>query len=110
MVTDGGGYTLYPIKAGLRTGKPTPKQSPSNSCCTTARVSDSDSCAEVGMQLAVPRTSAHFASMLKQFGKRYFKVVPGVYGDRPGDYRSYAMSSFGKDAAKVILIRVHLLL
>ena len=66
-----------------------------------ARVSDGDSCADVGMQLAVPRTSAHFASMLKQFGKKFFKVVPGVYGDRPGDYSKYAMSSTGKDAETV---------
>jgi hypothetical protein len=65
MVTDGGGYTLYPVTNGLRTGKNT----------------DPNSCNAIGMQMAVPRSEGHFRSMLAEFGEDYFHIVPGVYSN-----------------------------
>ena len=50
MATDGGGYTVAPVRDGL----------------TTRKVSDADSCAAVGMQLVVPRTRAHLVSLLRR--------------------------------------------
>jgi len=63
MESDGGGYTMLPITNGLLTSKNT----------------EPNSCARFGMQMAVPRSKAHFRAMLLAFGRKYFKVVPGVY-------------------------------
>ena len=84
MESDGGGYTMLPITNGLLTSKNT----------------EPNSCARFGMQMAVPRSKAHFRAMLLAFGRKYFKVVPGVYGVAAGDYRSFAMNSKTPQVAK----------
>merc|ERR1712046_264027 len=65
----------------------------------TSKISDSDSCRELGLQLVIPRTEAHFAAMIRQFGPKYFSIVPGIYGLKPGDYSSKPMNSEDLDAA-----------
>jgi hypothetical protein len=77
MQTDGGGYTMYAVRNGPRTSK----------------ASDPNGCAAIGMQIAVPRTENHFASMISKFGRDYFKFVPGIVGEEQGDYRAHAMKS-----------------
>jgi len=77
MVTDGGGYTMYPVRNGAKTRKQ----------------SDDDDCAAVGMQIAVPRTEGHFSSMIAKYGRDYFRFVPGIVGMEEGDYTAYAMKS-----------------
>jgi hypothetical protein len=63
MVTDGGGYTVLPVSGGL----------------VTSRFGQADSCARVGMRLLVPRTQGHFAAVLRKYGRRFLRVVPGVF-------------------------------
>ena len=78
MTTDGGGYTMVPVDSGIR----------------TSRVSDMDSCREMGLQMIVPRTRAHWVSMLGRFGQSYFNTIPGI--SKPfdgGNYTGFAMKS-----------------
>ena len=84
MESDGGiGYTMLPIANGVLTSKYT----------------DPTSCARFGMQMVVPRSKAHFEAMLVAFGHKYFKVVPGVYGAKAGDYRRFSMNSNTKQVS-----------
>ena len=71
MVTDGGGYTLHPVV----NGKP------------ITRYTDAGDCEAVGMQVVVPRTAAHFKSMIEKYNthnRNFFGFVPGVYGIENG--------------------------
>jgi hypothetical protein len=77
MTTDGGGYTLLPVKGGI----------------STKRYDEANSCAGVGMSIAVARTQNHLKSMYSTFGAGYLKTVPGVYGLAAGDYSGCAMNS-----------------
>jgi hypothetical protein len=78
MDTDGGGYDYYPVLAGRR----------------TYRSSDPNSCQDVGLQMVVPRTKAHWAAMLNRYGHTYFSVLPGISKSRNGgNYTSYAFNS-----------------
>ena len=72
MVSDGGGYTLYPIQHGI----------------ATARISDANSCQKLGLQMVVPRTDEHLRSMVARFGMRYFNAVPGIFGVASGSAAS----------------------
>jgi hypothetical protein len=77
MLTDGGGYTMYPVTGGIR----------------TSRASDLDSCAHVGMQMVIPRTEGHFDAMLREFGTDYFQIVPGIIGSSDASMAGKAMKS-----------------
>ena len=77
MDTDGGGYTVYAVRGG------TP----------TAKISDANTCQDYGLQLAVPRTAPHLRSLIKTFGKRFFKVLPAVYGLSNGNFSALAFNS-----------------
>ena len=62
--TDGGGYDTLPVKGGR----------------TTCRRTDSNSCPP-GMNIWVPRTKAHWKSVLAQYGKYGGLMhVAGIYG------------------------------
>ncbi len=79
MSTDGGGYTTYGVTGGA----------------STCRYTDANSCPS-GMNLAVPRTQAHFSAMVGRYGSSYFSILPGIY--KPGSGGSYtycAMRSGG---------------
>ena len=62
MQTDGGGYTHLAVKDGL----------------ATRRSTDANDCKALGLDMVVPRTEAHLASMVAHFGAEYFKVIPGI--------------------------------
>ncbi len=83
MTTDGGGYTMYAVAAGIATYK----------------ASDNDSCKELGMQMVVPRTEAHWAAMITVYGASYFGTIPGIYNpsSNPGSYTNCAMNSYSTD-------------
>eukprot|EP00937_MAST-01D_sp_MAST-1D-sp2_P008136 g8136.t1 len=80
METDDGGYTMYAVKDGKR----------------TYSHNDSNTCEDMGMQMVVPRTEAHFRFMLDpdgEFGPTYFAHVPGVYGTAPKNLTGSPMRS-----------------
>lgn len=78
METDGGGYTFHTIDEGIDTSNHTAP----------------NSCHEVGMNIVVPRSKAHWESMLNLTGVEYFSLVPGIYKPSSGgDYGTYAMNS-----------------
>ena len=77
MTTDGGGYTIYAVANAIE----------------TSRYDQRNSCTEVGLQLAVPRTKAHLEAMFARYGASFFHTVPGVYGIAAGDYTNCAMNS-----------------
>ena len=77
MLSDGGGYTMYPVLNGKR----------------ISRYDDPSSCDELGLQVVVPRTETHFERMVQEFGRDYFRFVPGVYGNQAADLSAYAMKS-----------------
>ena len=77
MTTDGGGYTVYAVRGG------TP----------TAKISDANTCQDYGLQLAVPRTAPHLRALVKTFGRRFFKVLPGVYGLSSGNFSALPFNS-----------------
>lgn len=52
----------------------------------TEQVNDPDSCTALGLQMAVPRTPAHLAAMVRQHGTKFFSTVPGVFGIKVGSY------------------------
>ena len=60
MSTDGGGYTYFPVAAGLK----------------TARHTDANTCQQYGMDLAVPRTARHLKSMYDRYGSSYLTIMP----------------------------------
>jgi hypothetical protein len=86
MTTDGGGYTIVPVRGGL----------------PTSSYTQHNTCEAMGLQLAIPRTKNHLAVMLKgdydkvihpqntahsssssRAGVRYMRrVLPGVLADR----------------------------
>jgi hypothetical protein len=73
MVTDGGGYTLLPVTAGI----------------SVARIDQENSCTKMGLQLMVWRSKAHQTATLQGpwlpsgDAFSYFKAVPGVVSLRP---------------------------
>ena len=67
MASDGGGYTALRIVDGNR----------------TCRASDRDSCQALGMGVAVPRTRAHFETMVRRFGAAAFAAAAGVSKPTP---------------------------
>jgi len=77
--TDGGGYTYYAVENGK----------------ATSGKQDANSCEDHGLQIAVPRSNSHFASMISLFSpSKYFVVVPGVYGSESSmDPTKHAMNS-----------------
>ena len=77
MVSDGGGYTLYPVRAGKR----------------ISRYDELSTCDEKGLQVVVPRTKTHFERMVQAFGTEFFRFVPGIYGTEARDLSAYAMKS-----------------
>jgi hypothetical protein len=78
METDGGGYTLRPIEFGIETSNHT----------------GPNSCQEIGMDIVVPRSEAHWKRMVNATGLEYFSLVPGIYKPSSGgDYGTYAMNS-----------------
>jgi hypothetical protein len=82
MVTDGGGYTFYPVDAGVE----------------TRRSTDWDSCKAVGLKMVVPRTKEHLDFMVGKYGTGYFAVVPGI--SKPtsgGSYSKVAMRNLYGD-------------
>lgn len=79
MTTDGGGYTYYPITGGT----------------STCRFDAANSCTALGMNLAIPRSKAHFKAMVARYGSAYFAVLPGVYSTASGNYTNCAMKSGG---------------
>jgi hypothetical protein len=84
MHTDGGGYTEFAVSSGLR----------------TAGAADADTCKQLGLQLVVPRTAAHFAAMLQRHGTGFFSIVPGIVGTSAAAATSvFATSAMSSDAA-----------
>lgn len=83
MVTDGGGYTLYPVTNGK----------------SVSRADQENSCTDLGLQLMVWRTRGHQIASLKapwlqgESGQSYFRVVPGVVGVKTGSFTNVAMNS-----------------
>lgn len=77
MTTDGGGYTSYVVSGGISTSKRT----------------DANSCAALGLGLAVPRTNAHLHALVAKYGISYFKTAPGIYGTAAGNFSTCAMNS-----------------
>ena len=78
MTTDGGGYDYYPISSGIR----------------SYRSTDGNSCKDIGMDIVVPRTKAHWSAMLSRYGASYFQIIPGVVKPSSGgNYTGYAMKS-----------------
>ena len=78
METDGGGYTMYAVDYGIE----------------TSNHSAPNSCHDVGMDIVVPRSKAHWVSLLNSTGESYFSLVPGIYKPSSGgDYSTMAMNS-----------------
>jgi hypothetical protein len=78
METDGGGYTSVAVDDGLE----------------TFRSTDANSCHALGMDIVVPRTRAHWASLLAQYDTTYFSIVPGISKPAPGgNFTTIAMNS-----------------
>ena len=76
METDGGGYDSYLVTGGAH----------------TSRNTDFNSC-PWGMDIVVPRTQAHWDSLIATHGASNFHFVPGIFGSVPGDYTSDVMNS-----------------
>jgi hypothetical protein len=67
---------------------------PGQPCIETFRATDHDTCKQFGMSMVVPRSRAHWASLVQRFGSAYFDTIPGVYKPSDGgDYGSVAMNS-----------------
>lgn len=62
METDGGGYTTLAIDEGAR----------------TVRSTDPNDCHDFGMDIVIPRSRAHWASLLALYDTTYFTTVPGI--------------------------------
>jgi len=77
MTTDGGGYTSYKIDAGVDTN----------------RFDLPNSCTNIGLKIAIPRTQAHLNALVAKYTTTYFKTIPGVYGLAAGNYTGCAMNS-----------------
>ncbi|MBT9556815.1 MAG: hypothetical protein IV100_12345, partial [Myxococcales bacterium] len=75
MTTEGGGYTYFPVASGK----------------SSSRYTDDDTCKDYGLAMAVPRSQAHWTSMVGFFGTTYFNVAPGIYGTAAGNYTNCAM-------------------
>ena len=96
METDGGGYTFYPMADGSKTwhtdtwGK---GGGGSGGGVGGGTVAGTDGCATVGLRVVVPRTRAHWRSLLGLYGPRFFRVVPGIFGVAAGNFSAWAMSS-----------------
>jgi hypothetical protein len=86
METDGGGYTLFPVKNGLR----------------TSHKDNATTCRKYGLEMVVPRTADHFAAMIAKYGHDYFQIVPGIVGKKADnqDYTQFAMNSASVDEVK----------
>jgi hypothetical protein len=86
MVTDGGGYTFFPVNGGT----------------STCGAFQANSC-PAGMDIVMPRTQAHWTFMVSQFGASYFEIVPGIYNPNGGrSYTTCAMrdpASYGSGCA-----------
>ena len=74
MTTDLGGYSYYPC----------------NNCASFYSPLQANGCTNVGLQMVIPRTRAHWGAMsafvsnvLGASFNQYFAVVPGIY--RPND-------------------------
>ena len=63
MTTEGGGYTYYPIDAGLQ----------------TYRVTDNNSCKALGMDIMIPRSKLQMTAVIAKYDSSYFATIPGVY-------------------------------
>ena len=80
MNTDGGGYTYYAVSGGL----------------TTSTYNDNNTCKTLGMDIVMPRSQAHWDSMISRFSSSYFPFIPGVYkASSGGNYTGCAMNSSG---------------
>ena len=88
MTTDGGGYTLYPIANGIENFKS----------------DQNNSCKELGMNIVIPKTKAHFLAMYNKYKiggsdgntVNYFKVVPGITKNFDGNSHSCSPDLPGK--------------
>ena len=80
MTTEGGGYTYYAVDSGI----------------TTSRVTDNNSCKQLGMDIVYPRSRDHWSSIRSRYDTSYFAAIPGVYKSSDGgNYTSCAMNSSG---------------
>ena len=115
MSTDGGGYTTYPIAGGPPTwhtdswgsgratsgvGSDSGSDGSGGTSTNGGTVAGSDGCSAVGMRLAVPRTRAHWASLLTRYGPRFFRVVPGIFGVAAGNFSLWPMNSASPHVAR----------
>ena len=73
MTTDGGGYTYYPCDGGAA------------ACPNASRTTDANGCKAIGMDMVIPRTQNHWASMfsfvtttLGSPSRTYFAAIPGI--------------------------------
>ncbi len=78
MTTDGGGYTMYPIKTGG---------------ISTSRYDQPNSCTAIGLKMVISRSKAHMAAMIAKYGNSYFATVPGIYGLAGGNFTGCVMNS-----------------
>ena len=88
MMTDGGGYTFLKVDNGLQSN----------------RVSDPTSCADYGMQLAIPRTKAHLQAMIDVYGRSYWNIAPvskATGGSTGGPYTNIDFSWTSDSSDKI---------
>jgi hypothetical protein len=81
MTTDGGGHTFYEVIGGI----------------PTSRYDEPNTCQTLGLQLLVPRTRAHYESLIALYPPNSRTTVPGIYSMVAGNYTNCTMNSFASD-------------